>query len=428
MRKLRRTVTLGLFAALLSFVTAVGSAPSASAQTDCGVATATSAASVLECEALVALYDATNGPAWSAGIDLWNTSADPCTWTGVWCNATGVHDLQLTFAGLTGSLPVEIGNLTNLAGLRLSQNQLSGAIPVEIGNLVNLTSLDLNDNQLSGAIPAEIGALTNLTALSLGRNDLSGSIPPELGNLINLSLLTLNGNQLSGLVPSSLTNLTLAPGGESLLAGNGCLIADAPTTAWVAASLGDSATVLNQGCTAGMFTPFADVVPAEFYEQPVGWAFSHGITQGTTATLFSPDATVTRAQIATFLWRLADEPSGASHPFIDVLPGEFYEQAVAWMSENEITEGTTATLFSPDATVTRAQLATFLWRYHGEPTGFSHTFIDIPPGEFYEPAVAWLATTGITQGTSDTTFSPGSLLSRAEAVTFLYRYNNLFPQ
>jgi len=129
--------------------------------------------------------------------------------------------------------------------------------------------------------------------------------------------------------------------------------------------------------------------------------------------------------MATFLWRFAGEPSGGSHPFADVPAGAFYEDAVAWMAAEGITNGTTATTFSPNAAVTRGQLATFLWRFDGMPDGGANNFTDVPAGAFYETAVGWMAETGVTTGTTPTTFSPNAALTRGQAVTFLFRYNGL---
>jgi hypothetical protein len=109
---------------------------------------------------------------------------------------------------LSGSVPVELGNLTNLTLLDLSANGLSGTIPAELGNLTNLTLLNTSSNQLSGRIPPELGKLTNLTLLGLGSNNLSDGIPFELGQLTNLRLLSLFSNQLSGNIPPELSNLT----------------------------------------------------------------------------------------------------------------------------------------------------------------------------------------------------------------------------
>jgi Leucine-rich repeat (LRR) protein len=117
-------------------------------------------------------------------------------------------EINLSNSGLTGEIPPEIGNLTNLTDLRLYGNQLTGAIPPEIGNLTNLTRLDLENNQLTGSIPSEIGNLTNLTDLYLSSNQFTGSIPPEIGNLTNLTSLQLSYNQLTGSIPPEISNLT----------------------------------------------------------------------------------------------------------------------------------------------------------------------------------------------------------------------------
>ena len=121
---------------------------------------------------------------------------------------TNLTDLSLGHNQLSGEIPAEMGSLTNLLRLRLWGNQLSGEIPAELGGLTNLRGLGLNDNQLSGEIPAELGGLTNLTDLSLGHNQLSGEIPVEMGSLTNLLRLRLWGNQLSGEIPSELGSLT----------------------------------------------------------------------------------------------------------------------------------------------------------------------------------------------------------------------------
>jgi len=116
--------------------------------------------------------------------------------------------IEIENSGLTGSIPPEIGNLTNLIGLELESCQLTGSIPPEIGNLTNLTGLDFDGNQLTGSIPSEIGNLTNLEVLSLSSNQLTGSIPPEIGNLTNLTNLNLRYNELTGSIPSEIGNLT----------------------------------------------------------------------------------------------------------------------------------------------------------------------------------------------------------------------------
>jgi hypothetical protein len=123
-------------------------------------------------------------------------------------NLTNLTDLYLYSNQLSGIIPLEIWNLTNLEGLVLDINELTGSIPPEIGNLTNLTHLILDFNQLTGEIPPEIGNLTNLTYLSLSGNQLTGSIPPEIGNLTNLERLYLHYNQLTGSIPPEIGNLT----------------------------------------------------------------------------------------------------------------------------------------------------------------------------------------------------------------------------
>ena len=116
--------------------------------------------------------------------------------------------LQLWNSGLTGSIPSEIGSLTNLTELYLQSNHLTGSIPLEIGNLTDLTHLWLSDNLITDSIPPEIGNLINLTWLDLTLNELTGSIPPEIGNLTNLEWLYLSTNQLTGSIPLGIGNLT----------------------------------------------------------------------------------------------------------------------------------------------------------------------------------------------------------------------------
>ena len=130
------------------------------------------------------------------GVELW----------GECYSIDYTYVLGLSYGGLTGEIPPEIGNLTNLMALALDNNQLTGSIPPEIGNLTNLSVLSLSINQLSGTIPPEIGNLTNLTTLSLPYNQLTGSIPPEIGNLTNLSVLSLSINQLTGIIPDEICN------------------------------------------------------------------------------------------------------------------------------------------------------------------------------------------------------------------------------
>ena len=156
-------------------------------------------------EALEALYNATNGPQWTNSTN-WLTDEALSEWYGVTTDSDGrVTNLALPFNGLQGSIPAELGNLTNLTSLVLSPNALVGHIPSELGKLTNLSSLVLSDNMLTGQIPGELGNLTNLTHLLLHRNELSGAVPAALGNLTNLNELGLSFNyDLSGPLPEGL--------------------------------------------------------------------------------------------------------------------------------------------------------------------------------------------------------------------------------
>ncbi len=156
--------------------------------------------------ALIALYKCTDGSHWN---HTWDTTQPVSTWYGVSLDQNGkVTALYLNDNNLNGTIPSEIGNLTNLQYLYLNNNQLRGFIPSEIGNLSNLQWLYLDYNQLSGYIPSEIGNLTNLQWLYLNNNQLSGPIPSEIGDLANLQKLYLNNNQLSGAIPREIGNLT----------------------------------------------------------------------------------------------------------------------------------------------------------------------------------------------------------------------------
>ena len=169
---------------------------------------------------------------------------------------------------------------------------------------------------------------------------------------------------------------------------------------------------------------FVDVATGSYYEDAVDWAVENGITQGTNDTHFSPDGICTRAQAVTFLWRTAGspEPETRTMPFTDVPAGSYYYDAVLWAVENGITKGTSDTTFSPDATCSRAQIVTFLWRSEKSPAaGTANPFADVKSTAYYADAVLWAVKEDITKGTTNTTFSPDADCTRAQIVTFLWR-------
>ncbi len=185
----------------------------------------------VECEALVALYNSTNGAQWGTAAG-WLQTNTPCTWGGVTCvngrvgllnlagrglqgliapelgNLSGLYVLDLSYNNITGSMPPTLGNLTNLNRLRIFSSHLGGTIPPELGNLVNLQELQLSENELSGPLPPTLGNLSLLEDMAIELCFLSGEIPPELGNLHNLRQLSLYRNQLQGAIPATFGNLT----------------------------------------------------------------------------------------------------------------------------------------------------------------------------------------------------------------------------
>ena len=169
---------------------------------------------------------------------------------------------------------------------------------------------------------------------------------------------------------------------------------------------------------------FVDVPENSYYEEAVDWAVENGITNGVSSDRFDSDGLCTRAQIVTFLWRAAGSPApkSTSHNFTDVKAGSYYEQAVLWAVENGITVGTSSTTFSPDATCTRAQAVTFLYRAFGSPAvSDSAAFSDVTADAYYADAVAWAEKKGITTGIGDGLFGSNNDCTRAQIVTFLWR-------
>ena len=170
---------------------------------------------------------------------------------------------------------------------------------------------------------------------------------------------------------------------------------------------------------------FVDVATGSYYEDAVDWAVENGITKGTDDTHFSPDGICTRAQAVTFLWRAAGspEPETRAMPFTDVPVGSYYYDAVLWAVENGITKGTSDTTFTPNTTCTRAQIVAFLWRSEKSPAaGTANPFADVKSTAYYADAVLWAVKENITKGTTNTTFSPDADCTRAQIVTFLYRF------
>ena len=169
---------------------------------------------------------------------------------------------------------------------------------------------------------------------------------------------------------------------------------------------------------------FDDVADDAFYKTAVDWAVENGVTSGISDTLFAPAKTCTRAQVVTFLWRAAGspEPTKTENPFADVKSDAYYYKAVLWALEKGITSGTSATTFAPEAVVSRAQVVTFQWRMaDSAKANGTNNFTDVPADSYYKDAVQWAVDNNITTGTSATTFAPNAGCTRGQIVTFLYR-------
>ena len=171
--------------------------------------------------------------------------------------------------------------------------------------------------------------------------------------------------------------------------------------------------------------PFVDVKKDDYYYDAVIWAVGKGIAKGVTDTTFQPNASCTRAEMVTFLYRAAGspEPTNKVNPFTDVAEDSYYYKAVLWAVEKGIAKGTSETTFSPNDTCTRGQTVAFLYRYANSPAvSGSNFFADVSETAYYYNATLWAMSEKVTEGTSATTFSPNDLCTRGQIVTFLYRY------
>ena len=225
-------------------------------------------------------------------------------------------------------------------------------------------------------------------------------------------------------VTSSNPNVASVSGSTVTAHGSGTAVLTVCYNNYPASAQEITITVTGGEPAAPYAEAFRDVKPGSWYADAVKWAVESEITSGTTATTFSPNDPCTRAQAVTFLWRAADTPKAAgTNPFTDVKPSAYYHGAVLWAAENDITAGVSATSFAPGQTCTRAQIVTFLWRAAGSPKAEgSNPFADVKSSAYYLDAVLWAAENDITAGVSANSFAPGQTCTRAQIVTFLYRY------
>lgn len=168
---------------------------------------------------------------------------------------------------------------------------------------------------------------------------------------------------------------------------------------------------------------FVDVPEDAYYADAVDWAVRNGVTNGVADGIFAPDASCTRAQAVTFLWRAAGAPvADADCGFADVDSSDYYYDAVVWAVTNGITNGVGDGLFAPDEVCTRAQIVTFLYRMAGSPKTDGTVFGDVAADSYYASAVSWAVSGGVTNGVGNDSFAPDNICTRAQIVTLLYRY------
>ncbi len=189
----------------------------------------------------------------------------------------------------------------------------------------------------------------------------------------------------------------------------------------LAGSIAMIATMFASAAPAHAAAGFGDVPAGQFYTEAVQWMVDEGITTGTSEGCFEPSAPATRGQVATFLHRYKGLPAGGGEPFTDVGANHFFADAVAWMASTRVTTGVTPTTFEPNRHVTRGELATFLYRVEGSPAAGAEPFHDVDPEDFFAEPVAWMVEQGITTGVTATSFAPNRPVTRAEIATFLYR-------
>ena len=170
---------------------------------------------------------------------------------------------------------------------------------------------------------------------------------------------------------------------------------------------------------------FTDIAPSAFYTEAVEWAIEAGIAKGYNSDIFGPGELAPRSHMATFLWRYMGSPEvETTTPFVDVAPSDWFANAVAWMAAEGITTGTAPNRFSPDQFVTRGEAITFLWRLAGEPEASTQIpFADVPAAAFYDRAVAWAVENELTTGLSPTIFGGSFWIDRAQVLTLLHRFD-----
>jgi hypothetical protein len=379
-----------------------------------------------ECEALISLYNATNGPGWYDRTG-WLETNDPCNdWFGIICNEGHVVELWLLDNDMVGQIPTDIGNLPYLYSLDFGYNQLSSTIPAEIWTLSKLLFLYLDYNQLSGSIPNEIGNLKDLLGLLLNDNSFTGPIPSAIGYLTYLEVFDISYNHFYGEIPFQITSLLNLSFWTDI--GYNHLYSINPK---VIAFLNEQDPYWQD--TQSPIGTFFDVLPGYWAESFIDAIYDASITGGCKASpiLFCPNAPVYRGDMAIFLERgMKDSdftPPIAIGIFTDVPLNVYYANWVEQLYADGVTGGCSVSplKYCPSSKVTRAQMAVFLLKakYGKEysPPAAEGIFSDVQPGSFFEPWIEQLSVEGITAGCGSGIYCPSSPVTRAQMAVFLTR-------
>ena len=271
-------------------------------------------------EALVALYNATDGANWTDNTN-WLSSEPLSKWFGVSTDANGrATKLNLAKNQLTGTIPTQMGNLASLTVLNLANNQLTGSIPVQLSKLVSLTHLYLFGNQLTGSIPVQMSNLASLTVLNLANNQLTGSIPVQLSKLASLTVLNLSGNDLTGSIPTQLGKLASLT--HLYLAGNKGLTGPLPETLRHLSNL-ETLTVSGTNLYAPSDPAFQAWLASITYDgatsEGIALDFAHFANgDGITSEMVFVNVGTTKVRPAIYFYDTQGEPMGAES-VVDVL-------------------------------------------------------------------------------------------------------------
>ena len=340
-------------------------------------------------------------------------------------NLTNLRSLHLESNQLTGPIPPELGNLTRLDYLHLEDNQLTGTIPPELGNLTRLGYLYLHINELSGPIPPELASLTRLDLLYLHSNNLSGSVPPELGNLTNLRSLHLESNQLTGPIPPELGNLAKL---------DYLHLEDNRLTGTIPPELGNLTRLdllhLENNQLSG-------IIPEELGDVVLWrlWVQNNRLSGEIPSKLrvarsFKFCHNRLTGALPPQLHQVAENFTGDVNDIASCYEGTFsdddgsvHEEDIETIAEWEITLGCGADRFCPSETVTRSQMAAFLYRavarLYGAPEADSQVeFTDVAADAWYRPHAQWAAGSGVMR-TADGSFNPGAAVTRADMAEML---------